>query len=233
MSKLTIDTVLSPLNRMSVADSVYEELHRQILTLELPPGAKISEAEVAKALGVSRQPVRDAFYRLSKLGFLSMRPQVATTISKISKEAVRQARFIRCAIETKTVSTACEKLTSKDLDFLEELLEQQRKTVVARDSELFHRLDDQFHKEICERCDLAFAWDLIKENKAHMDRVRFLSLTFTIDAAFAAHEKIFEAIRLKDKECAAKQIHDHLSEITTIMPRIRDQHPEYFAEDDI
>ena len=80
MSKTTIENVLSPLNRLSVADSVFDELHRQILTLELQPGSKISEADVAKALGVSRQPVRDAFYRLSKLGFLSMRPQVATTV---------------------------------------------------------------------------------------------------------------------------------------------------------
>lgn len=231
MPKPTIDTILTPLNRMSAADAVYEELYRQILTVELPPGSKISEADVAKALGVSRQPVRDAFYRLSKLGFLSMRPQVATTISLISKEAVRRARFIRCAIETKTVSTACETLTADDLDALEDLLEQQRKTVVARDSELFHSLDDQFHREICERCDLAFAWDLIKENKAHMDRVRFLSLTFTIDTAFASHLKIFDAIKRADKQYAAQEIHNHLTEITAIMPRIREQHPDYFADE--
>jgi DNA-binding GntR family transcriptional regulator len=79
---------LEPLNRPSVADTVFDELHSQILLLELPPGTKMSEVEVAKALGVSRQPVRDAFYRLSKLGFLSIRPQRATLVSQISSTAV-------------------------------------------------------------------------------------------------------------------------------------------------
>ena len=231
MSKTTIETVLTPLNRLSVADSVFEELHRQILVLELQPGTKISEADVARALGVSRQPVRDAFYRLAKLGFLSTRPQVATTISKISDQAVYQARFIRSAIEAKTVATACDKLQTEDFEALESLLEQQRKTVETRDSELFHKLDDQFHKEICERCDLAFAWDLIKENKSHMDRVRILSLTFTIDAAFAAHGRILEAIKQRNHADAVREIEAHLNEITHILPRIRDQHPEYFLAD--
>ncbi|MEJ2022363.1 MAG: GntR family transcriptional regulator, partial [Maritimibacter sp.] len=84
--------------RPSVADQVFDELNRQILSLDLKPGAKLSEVEVAKAMGESRQPVRDAFYRLSKLGFLLIRPQRATTVSLISSEAVMQARFIRTAL---------------------------------------------------------------------------------------------------------------------------------------
>lgn len=55
--------------RMSVSDVVFEHLRQQVLGLSLPPGTKLSEVEVAKQMGVSRQPVRDAFYRLSKLSF--------------------------------------------------------------------------------------------------------------------------------------------------------------------
>ncbi len=53
----------------SITDQVFEEMYRQVVELSLPPGTKISEADVARQLGVSRQPVRDAFYRLSQLGF--------------------------------------------------------------------------------------------------------------------------------------------------------------------
>ncbi|PLW75663.1 GntR family transcriptional regulator [Cohaesibacter celericrescens] len=229
---MTIETVLSPLNRVSVADSVFEELHRQILTLELKPGVKISEAEVAKALGVSRQPVRDAFYRLFKLGFLNMKPQVATTISLISEEAVEQARFIRCALETKTNRVACDKMQTEDYEVLKVILDQQRIAVKANDTALFHTLDDRFHRTICERCNLAFAWDLIKDNKAHMDRVRFLSLAFTLEEAFAAHLRIYEAIKLRDKELVSTQIQDHLRQILSIIPRIREQHPDFFLVED-
>ena len=89
--------------RPSVAEQVFEELRRQRLSLELTPRTKRSEVEVAKAIGVSRQPVRNAFYRLPKLGFLLIRPQCATTAALISSAAVKQARFIRTAIEPETV----------------------------------------------------------------------------------------------------------------------------------
>ena len=73
----SLETVRAP----SAADQIFAALYRQVLTLELPPGSRLSEAEVARRMGVSRQPVRDAFWRLSQLGFLTIRPQRATTVS--------------------------------------------------------------------------------------------------------------------------------------------------------
>lgn len=222
---------LEPLNRRSVADTVFDELHRQILLLELPPGTKMSEAEVAKALAVSRQPVRDAFYRLSKLGFLSIRPQRATLVSQISTTAVLQARFVRNALEAETVRTACRVLTRQDHEALDEILEKQRQAVKARDSVSFHGFDDQFHKEICERAGLGFAWDIIRENKAHMDRVRFLSLSFASQAAFDDHLDVMDAIRARDEDRAMHHMRIHLSRIQEQITRIRADHHQYFAEE--
>ena len=104
--------------RPTVTDQVFSELYRQVLSLELPPGTKMSEVDVAKAMGVSRQPVRDAFYRLSKMGFLLIRPQRATTVSLISPRAVVQARFIRSALEKETVRAAAVLLMAMGFDSL-------------------------------------------------------------------------------------------------------------------
>lgn len=222
---------LELLNRPSVADTVFDELHSQILLLELPPGTKMSEVEVAKALGVSRQPVRDAFYRLSKLGFLSIRPQRATMVSQISSTGVLQARFIRNAIEAETVRTACRVLTPEDFDALDEVIKEQRKAVKANDPVSFHGLDDQFHKEICERSGLAFAWDIIRENKAHMDRVRFLSLSFASQDAFNDHVEVMDAMRARDEARAMHHMRIHLSRIKEQIVRIRADHERYFADE--
>jgi len=222
---------LEPLNRPSVADTVFDELHNQILLLELPPGTKMSEAEVAKALGVSRQPVRDAFYRLSKLGFLSIRPQRATLVSQISSAGVLQARFVRNALEAETVRTACRVLTEQDHKALDDILEKQRQAVEAKDPISFHGLDDQFHKEICERSGLGFAWDIIRENKAHMDRVRFLSLSFASQDAFNDHLEVMSAIRARDEEKAMHHMRVHLSRIKDQIVRIRADHERYFADE--
>jgi len=158
-------------NRPSVADQVYETLRERLLSPELQPGSKLSKVAVSSQMGVSRQPMRDAFYRLSKLGLLVIRPQRSTKVSLISEKAAMQARYIRIALETETVRTATKQLTNEDFDALSDFLTTQKDALRTHNRALFHTLDDQFHREICERSGVAFAWDLIHENKAHMDRV--------------------------------------------------------------
>ena len=102
MADLTSLRAIGPIATPSISELVYEELYRRVVEHELTPGTKISEADVAQQLEVSRQPVRDAFSRLARLGFLVIRPQRATTIAPISVESVMQAKFIRSAIEIQT-----------------------------------------------------------------------------------------------------------------------------------
>lgn len=215
--------------RLSLTDRIFDSLYRSVISLELLPGAKLSEAEVAKTFSVSRQPVRDAFYRLSERGFLEIRPQRASIVSKISERAVRQAVFIRTALEVESVRTACQTLSDEDIDRLAEILAQQKKVVKASDKMAFHQLDDLFHQEICERAGVGFIWRLIQDNKAHMDRVRFLSLSFATDRAYKDHDQVLEALRQRDADLAVKRMRSHLSTLMEHFPRIHEEYPIYFA----
>ncbi len=228
---ITLPALEAPL-RPSVTDQVFDQLHDRIIELDLPPGTKLSEIEVARQFGVSRQPVRDAFYRLSKLGFLSIRPQRATTVSQISTRSVMQARFIRAAIEAETVRVACERLTEDDHAALWRLLDLQREASEARDRLRFHALDDQFHRELCDRSGCGFAWEIVRENKSHMDRVRYLSLAFASQDAYGDHLEVMQAIEARDAPEAMRRMHSHLSRIKIQIERIRLDHQAYFAQED-
>lgn len=216
----------------SVTEQVFESLYHQVVELELPPGTKLSEVEVAKYMGVSRQPVRDAFYRLSQLGFLLIRPQRATVVTYISVREVMQARFIRTALEMETVRAAAERLTDTQIDRLEASIVEQQKAVDVADKVLFHSLDDDFHKQICDLSEHEFAWALIRDSKAHMDRVRYLSLSFGAQTALDDHKMILQALRARDGDRAAAVMREHLYRIKSIIGRIRDSHGSYFAEDE-
>ena len=220
---------VEPVRGPSAADQVFEALYEQVVTLALPPGARISEVEVARAAGVSRQPVRDAFFRLSKLGFLTIRPQRSTVVSAISERAVEQARFVRTAIEVETVRVAAERFGPVELAVLDALVAEQAAAVAAGDRELFHGLDDAFHRRICELAGVDFAWTVVRENKAHMDRVRFLSLSFGAQAALDGHVAILDAIRAHDAEAAVAAMREHLGRIAEDLPRIRASHAGHFA----
>ena len=218
--------------RPSTTDLVFEEIYRQVVELKLTPGTKVSELDVARSLGVSRQPVRDAFYRLSQLGFLTIRPQKATEVSRISKSAVLQARFIRTALEVETVRAAAQGVGSEALlSVLDANLADQEEAAAAGDRERFHALDDAFHKTICSQSGNDFAWSLISANKAHMDRVRYLSLAFSAGSALDDHKLIAAALSNHNCEAAADCMRVHLGRILDILDRISAEHPEYFAED--
>lgn len=218
--------------RPSAADLIFNELHRQVLTLELRPGAKLSEVDVARQMGVSRQPVRDAFYRLSKMGFLLIRPQRATTVTLISPAAVMRARFIRAALEAESVRVAATVLTEADLAALGAIIDAQDIAIARDDRSLFHRLDEQFHREICVRAGLGFTWDLIAENKGHMDRVRMLSLSFGSRAAWDEHVALLAALKARDPEAAAALMRGHLSRIKDQLGRIRAENEALFEAED-
>jgi DNA-binding GntR family transcriptional regulator len=222
-----IDALRGP----STADLVYGELYRQIVEGDLEPGARISEQEVARQMGSSRQPVRDAFYRLSKLGLVQIQPQRATVVSLISEEAVLQARFVRTALETETARVAAGHLSSESLATLNRLLDEQAAAVAADDRIRFHSLDDAFHEAICAASGHAHAWSLIRENKAHMDRVRWLSLAFGARTAVDDHVRILDALRGGDAAGAAEAIRDHLGRIVEIIAQVRAERPAIFARE--
>lgn len=217
-------------NRRSTTttDLVFDAVHQAIITFQLPPGTKVSEAEVAKQLDVSRQPVRDVFFRLSKLGFIAIRPQRATLVTKISEQSVLEAAFIRKAIELSCLAEAIKVGTDEDIHALRALIQQQEASVEANDLQGFHALDDKFHKAICATAGHAHAWPLIEEQKAHIDRVRFLSLPSGLPTAFEQHKRIMDAIEERNTPRASKLLEEHLARIKDILQQVRTQHPEYF-----
>lgn len=212
----------------NATDQVFQALYTAIITLELPPGTKVSEAEVAKKLGVSRQPVRDAFYRLSEQHLIRIRPQRATVITPISEQALLDARFIRTAIEVECIRAAAERITDEGVEKLENLLNLQNSAIASDDHLAFHKHDDDFHYTICEIAGYPHAWKLIRQQKLHMDRIRYLSLALSAKSAFDEHKKILDCLRKRDGRNAEALVRLHLSKIIQILEHVREAHPEYF-----
>ena len=221
-------TTATEIHTISATEQVFQTLYSAVITLELAPGAKVSEAEIAKQLGVSRQPVRDAFYRLSALGFLRIQPQRATRITHISEQALKDARFIRTALEVECMRAAVKKITDADIDHLEQLLEKQTRAISADERLVFHELDDEFHRTLTEIAGHPKTWNLIRDQKVHLDRVRYLSLASGAQNAFDGHREILDCLRQRDAAGAEAKLRNHLSTILEILDQVRADHAEYF-----
>jgi DNA-binding GntR family transcriptional regulator len=214
----------------SATDLVFESLYVAVVQLDLPPGTRLSEAEVAERLGVSRQPVRDAFFRLASRGFLLIRPQRATLVTRISEAEVLRAAFIRIALETACLRAAADRVTQADITRLRGLLASQAEAAARQDAPGFHALDEAFHADLCAIAGQPRVWDLIQEQKGHMDRARFLSLSFNQRAAQAEHVAILDALEAGATTLAVERLDMHLGKICAHLPQIRASHPDHFDE---
>ena len=120
----------------SAAQRIESELRRLIIALELPPGSRLSEQDIAERHGVSRQPVREALIGLARTRLVEIQPQRGTTVVKISVRKMMEARFVREAIETAVVRRACASFDQQSRERINDLLQMQEQAARRDDHEL-------------------------------------------------------------------------------------------------
>lgn len=225
-------TALETPERMTSSDVVFDNLYGRITGLELLPGTKISETEVAKSFGYSRQPVREAFTRLANLNLLLVRPQRATIVRPFSRQLISNARFVRAAVELEVIRAAALDRDRTVDAALKSNMREQRKAISASDAGLFHDLDYQFHKLLCASANRAFAFEIIAANKAQVDRLCMLALTSddAMNVLYDDHQNLLDALFGGDVNTADDVLRMHLARLSPTIEALYTTHTAYFDE---
>lgn len=218
------------IERRTTADVVFDYLYEQIGTLNLLPGAKISEAEIANKFGVSRQPVRDAFSRLGNLDLLLIRPQKATVVKKFSLRSIETARFVRLSVELEVLRKAAAEWDGRLDDAFTKNMAAQKAALAKKDADDFHALDYEFHRLLCDAARAEFAFEIIQQNKNHVDRLCVLSLGADdgMRQLVDDHALMLERLQARDESGASDAIREHLSRLDDTITTIHKTHASYF-----
>jgi len=216
--------------RRTSVDQVFEYLHKEIRSLNLRPGDKISEAEVAARFGVSRQPVRDAFSRLASQDLLLIRPQRATEVKRFSTREIIKSRFVRAAIEKEVLRRAAEYCDVQGAAQLDTALVSQENAIAQKDVAGFGALDYEFHELLCSIAQADFVFDVIMLEKSRVDRLCMLSLSKEnrMPQLIEDHRSIAEAIKAQDAEKAVEAGMVHLSRLDETIEQIAKSNANYF-----
>ena len=218
----------------SIGEAVYRALREAVVTAEFEPGQKLSENELAAALGVSRTPVREALARLREDRLVAIVPQLGTFVTLISTGAVNDAAFVREALECAAVRLTSSRITPSGLEELQANIAAQELAEAGSDAEAFDRLDEALHRTICQQSGHEIAWSLSRRANGHLDRIRRLSLP---DGGYMAemlseHRSLVAAIAEGDPDRAEAELRRHLSMVLSSIDQIRTAHPEYFETED-
>jgi DNA-binding GntR family transcriptional regulator len=104
---------MPPRRKNTLRDSVYESVKQMIVTGKLPPGARMTEAELAEKLKVSRTPVREALNRLERDDLVTGRPRQGYAVKAFDLDMFREAFEIRELLDGHATELATAKITAE------------------------------------------------------------------------------------------------------------------------
>jgi DNA-binding GntR family transcriptional regulator len=224
---------LEPLSdSKNIARDVARTLRRAIVTLQIPPGTMLSEQDVGRKLGVSRQPVREAFIKLAEARLVVIRPQRGTEVVRISRAAVDDALFIRAAVECAVVCEAATRMDAECEALIADNLRRQNAVLGDHAFANLFILDEEFHQLIAQSAGRSAAWLVVENIKPHLDRVRWLGMDLLrpVTRLVRQHEGVFDALRRRDPDEAQQRMRVHVTEVAELLDPIAAHHPHLFDD---
>jgi len=198
------------------ANRLYDSLRNLIVRGQLAPGARIVETEVAERFGVSRTPIRAAFQRLEREGYVTASPthQARMTVAPLTREDVGELLEIVGELEGLAARSAARlddnarDELAKDLTAINAEFRRAASAKGAQPGKLYE-LDERFHRRYVEAGAgprLRSLHDAVKPQAERYIRMYIALLMDTVPSAGSEHDAIVDAIRTGNAATAQKAV---------------------------
>lgn len=200
--------------RRPLGESVADEITRIILAGEIRPGEKVPEVEIARRLGVSRGPVREACRQLREAGLLSGEAFRGCFVRTFAQREVEEIYVLRSLLETAAVAKAAELGSIAELKQVEAAVEAFETAVLANSRQRSIEADVAFHTAICaaarnERVTTTFAKLAVE---LQLLQIMIPPAPENLKAAAIDHRALFKALVDRRPDRAVSKMVEHLQE---------------------
>ncbi len=204
---------------LPLRDVVFRSLRQAIITGAIPPGERLMEIPLAKRLGVSRTPVREAIRMLELEGLVVMIPRRGAEVARITEKDLRDALEVRCALEELAVELACQRITEEGKAKIRAACQAFREAIATKQVPAIVEGDVKFHDVIIEAAQnqrLSMMTHNLRE-QVYRYRVEYVKDFDYHDVLVQEHDEITEAILSGDKERASMVMRKHIYNQETIV----------------
>lgn len=197
---------------LPLRDVVFETLRKAILKGKLKPGERLMELTLANKLGVSRTPIREAIRKLELEGLVVMIPRKGAQVAKITEKDLNDVLEVRRGLEELSISMACERITQKALEELEEASRDFEEAVKGGDVTALAEADVRFHDIIYSATDNRRLNQIVNNLREQMFRYRieYLKEEDYRQQLVREHNAICKAIREQDFDRAKHLVCLHI-----------------------
>lgn len=211
-------TALRVPQKVALSDSAYHVLRSAILDGTLSPGTRIVEESLARQLGVSRAPLREALWVLKRDGLLVEESARSTRVVQLTEADVEELHLTRVVLETLAYQRAASRLREQDFVELEQIIQEMHETSATGDTRRIAELDYRFHRTLCQACDLPRIRKLWDEQ--HVQFRLWLNMvgpTLGEHDISVSHRSLLDVVRGGDSNAIAEKVIEHVYLIGGVM----------------
>jgi DNA-binding GntR family transcriptional regulator len=212
------------LSRVTPPDRLVERvetvLRDAIMSGQLAPGSHLSVPEIARQLGVSRTPAREALLALHRLGLVEVRPRRGAVVVAGGQEDLRQLFELREALEGMAARLAAGQMPDPDVAALQATVERHRAAVEAADLEAHVQTDLEFHAMIAAGSAnprLAGAIGQLDDQISVLLRLNSGRPGGMDEGVLRAHGRVARSIERRDADQAEQRMREHIKAVHVFM----------------
>jgi GntR family transcriptional regulator, rspAB operon transcriptional repressor len=187
-------------------------LRRSILTNELTTDVVYNEKSLAKDLGISRKPVREALLELSSKRLIKFLPQKGVIINTFSDKEIEDVFEIRTALEVFAITKVCRTRKPLDITCLTRLIDEQKAAAKAGNAVAFMEADRHFHINLIRLTDNEYLMEMMQDIRdiMHLMGFKALGIAGRMQTVIHEHDDILAAVRTQDSAAAMALMETHL-----------------------
>lgn len=197
--------------RQTLADQVYLSVKNAIVTGELQPGERLKELDIARSLGASRTPVREALSWLEQEGLLQPLRAGGLTVVELSEPDVQEIFGLLQVLESYAGRLAADRVTEKQLERMDAAC-QRAEQLAPDDRERLSELNWKFHELLIETAGNRRLQELIRNLRSSMQPYRAVTLTSESfrDRSVSDHRRIVALLRARDGAGVERLMFEHI-----------------------
>jgi len=198
-----------------LSQKVYRILKERIVKGNLTSGEKILEVNIAKQLGISRTPVREALQKLAADGLVKINPNLGMMVVRFSLEDTQEVLQIRRVLEGLVASLAAEKINHEEIKALEKIIEQMRISISKNNILSYSNNNGKFHKLLLDICGNKHLIKICSNlsGRDHRFKIRSLTIPERLNHSLEEHKNILEALKKGDAKRAERLSQEHIDNV--------------------
>jgi DNA-binding GntR family transcriptional regulator len=215
MNALTVH----PIRKRSLHLEAVHELREAIMGGELQPGARLVEAEMCEALGISRTPMREAIKLLEAESLLRVLPGRGVFVTVMTETDVTNLFEVVSQLERLAIALAVRRMSIADRATLRRMHDRMMKLYRREDLRDCFQADYEIHNFLVEKSANSVLSATHASLMARTRRGRYVALfdRSRWHEAMAEHERIMEAIESRDADAASDEMFDHITRTGAVL----------------